>query len=174
LALGGLAIVTPACSNSASVAPDAGAPDAAIPDTGAATDAPLPPLVCRLPLPDTCPTTAPCSFAAWGCPEVSCEGTFVVTDGIWTYYYSAVGGELVGEVLNADASFVSCPYGFERPSACTPMVASTCALDGSTNGGDTGAGDGDGGIDGASDPSSAADGATADAASLDGGAPDGE
>jgi hypothetical protein len=117
-----------ACSSSSATpsAPvDAGA------DAGAdatAIDAPIGPLLCNLPVPTTCPMTAPCAAATWGCPLTSCDGYFAVTDGTWVYYYSLPDGELAGEVAAADASFVSCPYGFIPPT-CTPVVASQCASD---------------------------------------------
>jgi hypothetical protein len=64
----------------------------------------------------------------WGCPTaVACEGYFVITDGTWTYYYSSYGGAFTGEVAVADAAFVSCPYGFEPPTSCAPVVAGQCA-----------------------------------------------
>jgi hypothetical protein len=95
-----------ACSSS-SKAPatpsDPGASDAA------AGDAPLGPLVCDLPVAASCPATAPCSFAAWGCALPACDGYVVVTDGKWVYYYSSYGGALVGVVAAGDAGEVACP-----------------------------------------------------------------
>ena len=113
LAAGGIA-----CSSSSgtppAVTPDAGAIDANVPN------------FCGLPIPSTCPSTAPCAFAVWKCAQAACDGYFVVTDGAWVYYYSAPGGELAGEVSATDAAFVSCPYSFLPPTGCTPAVASRC------------------------------------------------
>ncbi len=124
--LAGLAAVTFACTSSTS----APAADGGVSADATAIDAPVVPLVCGLPLPATCPTSAPCAFASWGCPPVACDGTFVVTDGAWVYFYSSAGGELVGEVPAADAGLVECPYGFQPPLGCTPAVASACSADG--------------------------------------------
>jgi hypothetical protein len=94
-------------------------------------DGALGPMLCGLAVPDGCPTTAPCSIGGWGCPVPLCEGFSVVTDGAWVYYYSAPDGELAGEVSAADASFVSCPYGFLPPTACTAVLVTPCADAGS-------------------------------------------
>jgi hypothetical protein len=110
-----------ACSSSG------GAPAAAV-DAGL-VDGSLGPFLCGLPVPATCPTTAPCAFSGWSCEESACDGYFVVTDGVWVYYYSSVGGELAGEVALDDASFISCPYGFQPPTSCVPTIASECSLD---------------------------------------------
>lgn len=161
-----LAGVAGACnsSSSASATQDGGAIDDA-----SLGDAALGPLLCSLPVPATCPATAPCSFTAWGCPESACEGYFVVTDGTWTYYYSSIGGALAGEVPAADAAFVSCPYAFQPPASCTPVIASQCTLEGGAprDGGSSpeagGALDGSGAADGpdSSDDASASDGGIA-------------
>jgi hypothetical protein len=111
-----------ACSSSSGNGPAAAADSGPI-------DGSLGPFFCDLPVPATCPTTAPCAFSAWGCAQPACDGYFVVTDGAWAYYYSSVGGELAGEVALDDASFVSCPYGFQPPTSCTPVIASRCSSD---------------------------------------------
>ena len=110
------------------------------PNAGAdaeALDGSLGPFVCGLPVPSTCPKTAPCAFASWGCVQAACDGYFVVTDGTWVYYYSSPGGELAGEVSVADGSFVSCPFACQPATSCTPAIASQCFDAGSTvEGGD--------------------------------------
>ena len=116
-----------ACSSSTSN------PPAATPDAGPPVDAAIGPLFCDVPVPSTCPTTAPCSFATWKCAPTACDGYFVVTDGTWDYYYSSPGGEFAGEVSAADAAFVSCPYAFLPPMGCTPAVASQCGMGGMTS-----------------------------------------
>jgi len=115
------------CSSSSSNAPppfDAGPLDAGD------IDGSLGPFLCNLPVPATCPTTAPCTFAAWDCSAPVCDGYFVITDGTWIYYYSSPGGELAGEVAVADSSFVACPYAFVPPASCPPVVAGECSSDG--------------------------------------------
>ena len=135
---GAIACAGACSSSSASPAADSGAPDAA---SDVAFDAPLGPMVCSIPVATSCPLTAPCTFASWGCPEAAaCQGYFVVSDGTWVYYYSSSGGELVGEVPLAiangtsDGGLVECPYGFEFPptSMCAPAVPSACNHDAST------------------------------------------
>ena len=132
LPLGGL-FAAVACSSSGG---NGNATSDASADAGA-IDAPLGPIFCNLPVPSTCPTTAPCAASGWGCAQTACDGYFVVTDGTWVYYYSLPSGELAGEVAEGDAAFVSCPYGFVPPT-CTPVVASQCAGDGGGGGGDSG------------------------------------
>ena len=120
-----------ACSSSGGNGP-------ATPADSGPIDGSLGPFFCDLPVPATCPTTAPCAYSAWGCAQAACDGYFVVTDGAWAYYYSSIGGELAGEVALDDASFVSCPYGPPAADvACAPVVASQCASDA---GGDAGRG----------------------------------
>ena len=153
--------IAAACSssNGPSATTDAGADAETI-------DAPLGPVFCNLPVPATCPTTAPCTAAGWACAETACDGYFVVTDGTWVYYYSLPGGELAGEVLAADAAFVSCPYGFIPPT-CAPVVASECANEaGGTS--DSGGTQPEGGA--TSDSGSVTDGGLLDAGgAIDGG-----
>jgi len=117
-------VILAACSSSGST------PPVATPEDAAAIDAPIGPLFCNLPVPAICPNSAPCTFAAWHCSQAACEGYFVITDGAWVYYYSSPSGELAGEVPEGDdASFLSCPYGFEPPVSCAPVVASQCSSD---------------------------------------------
>jgi hypothetical protein len=168
-ALSVLAGAAPACSSSN--APPAAASDGGLSDDASFGDAGIGPFLCNLPVPATCPTTAPCTFAAWGCPQWACDGYFVVTDGTWIYYYSSVGGALAGEVLAADTSFVSCPYAFQPPTTCAPAIASQCALDGGAPAEGGSSSDGGSMLDGSTrtDSASPADGApSAD----DGGSPD--
>ncbi|HEY2514358.1 MAG TPA: hypothetical protein VGI39_26005 [Polyangiaceae bacterium] len=124
-----------ACSSSDARPPaDGGILDAA-PDV--TLDAPLGPMVCNVPVAASCPLTAPCSFGSWGCAAAPCQGYLVVSDGTSVYYYSASGGELVGEVPvgiaegTSDGGIVECPYGFEFPptSACPAVLASACGAD---------------------------------------------
>jgi hypothetical protein len=95
------------------------------------------------------------------CAATACDGMFVITDGLWNYYYSSDGGELVGEVAVDDASLVSCPYGFQPPTGCTPVVSPDCSLEGgavTADAGDASAGDAT-----APDDGSVVDGGSADA-----------
>jgi hypothetical protein len=116
-------------------------------DGGENDAGPLGPFFCSLPVPATCAMSAPCTFAAWGCTQPACDGYYVVTDGTWIYYYSSVGGELAGEVLASDATFVSCPYAFQPPMSCTPAIGSQCSLDGGGSSDGSGPADGNGGAD---------------------------
>jgi hypothetical protein len=155
-----LLCIAVACSSSTAMSPDA-----AIDVDAGPIDGSLGPFFCNLPVPATCPTTAPCTFSTWGCAQVACDSYFVVTDGAWDYYYSSPGGELAGEVKTAeDAGIVSCPYGFLPPTGCKPVVASQCSPDGGPA--EAGAADGGSSETGAVDATSS-DGGPADASSSD-------
>jgi hypothetical protein len=117
-ALGALACLAVAACSTSNAGGSGSGDDAGI-------DAPIGPLVCGLPVASSCPATAPCTFTPPAC-AAACQGYYVTTDGTWTYYYSASGGELAGEVPDEDAGIEACPYGFMAPSGCKPTVAGAC------------------------------------------------
>ena len=128
-----LLVVFVACStHEAASGDDAGTDD--FPNDAGGLDAPVGPVMCGVPVASTCATSAPCSFAAWQCPPAAaCDGYFVVSDGAWTYFYSASDGSFAGEApVVADGGVEACPYAFVVPTTCAPIVAATC--------GDAGAG----------------------------------